>query len=136
MLAGFFSTSQTSFGQASFDSANCYAQDQGTAPAVSWHVKGVATIKNIPNGTTTIYVTFKFQKFVNNAWVQIREITQSGGPNNGAATMDTGFLLIQDVSQSGQQFRVLVSGSYVVGGMPPTTTPLTGIGSNAITPVP
>jgi len=55
--------------------------------------------------------------------------------NNGTATIDTGWQNLASAPVSGNQYRIMLTGS-VVANPPNPTINLAGIGSLPITPVP
>ena len=116
--------------------ANCTVQSVTIPPAgPTWQIKGYGSVTNIPAGVTNVSITIDFQKKANGAvaWAPIATVVQTANPVNGTATYDTGFLSLTPAPARGDQYRVLVSASYVSGGQMIT---IPAVGSAAVTPVP
>lgn len=90
----------------------------------------------VPGGNP-VTVTVKFQKKASGAadWTTMSEVTQYTNGVMGTATIDTGWHTFTPAPASGDQYRILVSGSYMAGD-PPKSNPLTAVGSGPVTPVP
>lgn len=117
--------------------ANCAVQSVNMPPApVTWQIKGSGSVINLPAGTTVVNLAIKFEKKANGAanWVQMFTANQALTPVAGTAAYDTGFQTFMAAPAQGDQYRIMVGGTYVTNMMMIFNLPNTG--SLSVTPVP
>jgi len=103
-----------------FPTADISVRADGDREPFSWSVKGAFTLSGIPAGVNSCNVVVEFQKQdANNNWIPLRSqttiIVQTA---NGSASNDTGWLSVTN-PMPGDKWRIRVTGTYVVPGMPP-----------------
>jgi hypothetical protein len=102
----------------------------------TWQIKGTTSVTGLVPANASVSVTVKFQKKANGAtdWSDMFSVTQSTNGVNGTATIDTGFNPFSPAPNSGDQYRVVVSGYYIDSNG--KQVQLTPVGSTPVTPVP
>jgi hypothetical protein len=92
-----------------------------------WQIKGASSANNLPAGTTTVAFTFQFKKWdaAQAKWVTAITTQATTTAPGGTATIDTGWLALTPPAK-GEQWRLYVDCTYVVGSMPPQSFPLNG----------
>ena len=119
-----------------FSGATCSVQLLQQGKMKDWNISGTAQVTglNPQNASTTVTFTFETRPNKNANWAGMNitsTITTNGV--NGTANFNTSNAVIGAPAQ-GQQYRVLVSGSYIDGTG--KQVPIPGIGSTPITPNP
>lgn len=101
-------------------------------------VKGSGSVTGLPANTMAVTLNIKFQKKANGApaWANILEVNQICTPVAGTANYDTGWQNLTPAPAQGDQYRILVSGSYITGPPDNKTVLLNAVGSLPIKPVP
>ena len=118
-----------------FGQTDCLSQKiTGPGPTVTYQLRGKTSITNIPAGSSSATVTFRFQNKTNGVWGTVYTVTPSAQPvAMGTATFDT--LYFNFTPAVAEEWRVLVDGGYFTG-TPSTLNTVAGVGSTAITPRP
>jgi hypothetical protein len=126
----------------SFRSPVCTVQSVGQPPPAPapplWQIKGTVPVNNLPAGTMNVTVKVEFWRKAAGAanWVKMFDVSQSTTPVTGTASIDTGFQNFTPSPAQGEQFKVIVSGSYTLGGPPAQNFQLNSVGSLSVIPIP
>ncbi len=119
----------------SFSGGSCYVQSVTVNGTVTWQIRGTASVTGVVPANAPVMVTVKFQTMPKGAtqWSDMSSVDQTTNAVNGTANIDTGFVTFTPAPGSGDQYRILLSGSY---GQPPLITQMQSVGSPPVTPVP
>ncbi len=100
-----------------------------------WSVKGSFVVSNIPAGVNMVTVAVDFEKRVNGGdWEVLRTSAQQNvNVTGGTASGDTGFQPANN-PVSGEEWRVKITASWIVGMPPNHSTTTLNKSSTAITP--
>lgn len=120
-----------------FSNPVCSLQQYSSGGATVWQIKGTVSVINLVPANAPVTVTVKFQKKAAGAtdWSDMSSVTQYTSGVGGTASIDTGLQSFLPPPASGDQYRIMVSGSYATGS-PPTNNPLNPVGSTPQTPIP
>jgi len=122
-----------------FNNPTCTVQSVTMGGVTTWQIKGTTTVTGliaVPN-STSVHVTVQFQrKQPGFNWVNLFSVTQATGANNGTANIDTGFQDLSPGPNQGDQYRIVVSGTWGNNGPPVQNGNIPAATSPAITPIP
>ena len=118
-----------------FKKPACTVHSTRLGKVVTWQIKGEVSVVNLSN-SDQVQVALTFQKQPKGgAWVEVMVVTQTTSVNKGTAAIDTDYQNLTLAPAKGDQYRILLSGTYT-GGIPPRTLPLVAGAATPTTPVP
>jgi hypothetical protein len=126
-------------GAQQFDDVACSIQSVTTINGMTtWQIKGTSTVTGlIADPNSSVKVKILLQKKAKGAanWADIFESTITTAADNGTAKIDTGFQDFTPAPDAGDQYRIVLSGTWMNPGPPAKKGDLPATDSPPITPV-
>lgn len=104
-----------------------------------WQIQGTASVTGLPAmPASTVNYKVQFQQLVGGkgGWINLFSVSGTTTSNNGTAQINTGFLPLDPGPNQGDQYRIVMTGSYVYPGPPKQNGNFNALASPAVTPIP